>query len=59
MGNVFRVSTSQKEKRRPMNKVKKFLSSILEFIAVVFVYEEETYNKWMDKVERLRREDNE
>lgn len=59
MGNVFRVKTSQKEKRRPMNKIKKFLSSILEFIAVTFVYEEETYNKWMDKVEKLRREDNE
>lgn len=38
MGNVFRVRTSQKEKRRPMSKIKKFLSTILEFIVVAFVY---------------------
>lgn len=38
-----------------MSKIKKFLSTILEFIAVVFVYEEETYNKFMNKVDNLRR----
>lgn len=59
MVSVFRVRTSQKEKRRTVNKIKKFISNILEFITIAFVYEEEAYNRWMNKVDRLRREDNE
>lgn len=57
MGNIFHVRTKRKGKQ--MNRIHKFLSYILEFMIVVFIFKEETYSKWMDQVERLRRGTNE
>lgn len=53
MDNAFPARIKQREKYYK-NKAKNCLADVLDFITVAFIYEEETYNKFMNKVDKLR-----
>lgn len=59
MGNVFHVITKEKRKWKSKNRFKRIMSNVLDFIAVALIYDEEEYQKLMNKVDMLREDINE
>ena len=42
-----------------MMRLRQILAKILEILTIIFIYNEEMYNKFMDKVEEIKGKKNE
>jgi len=59
MDNVFRVKIKGKGRWRVKNRFKRIIANMLNFIVLALIYDEEKYQKLMNKVDMLREDINE
>jgi len=54
MGNAFHVKIKGKGRRKAKIRFKRIITNVLNFIVLALIYDEEEYQKLMNKVDMLR-----
>ncbi len=59
MGNVFHVKIKGKGRWKAKNRFKRIIANMLNFLVLALIYDEEKYQKLMNKVDIFKEKINE